>query len=280
MRGVWASLRDRLSLLDSSSTMVEVTPAYATHFIDMYVDKHTGKHLTGDRVRILLLTLHFLPRDLIAPEVCKICTLKSNIFDYSKWYHILYIQWYIKCYIWWYYRKWYHLLYRKWYSSWQFCYRSTCKTFYGHTGWGITLRRRTWDVNIYLTLWEEHMISYIITMISVGWYTISLLWYHAMMSFKVYMISCHHDIIHPDPWYHGNISMISCPWYHIMTLWYHMTMISCFLTYDIVWQNLWYHIYDIIDIWYHVTCYMISYNVTHDIMVPYLWYHIICSMIS
>ena len=260
--------------------MVEVTPAYETHFIDMYVDKHIGRHLTGDRVRILLLTLPFLPQDLIAPEVCKICTLKSNIFDYSKWYHILYIQWYIKCYIWWYYRKWYHLLYRKWYSSWQFCYRSTCKTFYGHTGWGVTLRRGTWDVNMYLTLWEEQMISYIITMISVGGYTISWLWYHAMMSFMVYMISCHHDIIHPDPWYHGIISMISCTWYHIMTIWYHMTMISCFLTYDIVWQNQWYHIYDIIDIWYHVTCYMISYNVTHDIMVPYLWYHVTCYMIS
>lgn len=49
--------------------MVEVTTAYATHFIDMYVDKHTGKHMTGDRVRILLLTLPFLLRDLIAPEV-------------------------------------------------------------------------------------------------------------------------------------------------------------------------------------------------------------------
>ena len=29
-----------------------------------------GKHLTGDRVRILLLTLPFVLRDLIAPEVC------------------------------------------------------------------------------------------------------------------------------------------------------------------------------------------------------------------
>jgi hypothetical protein len=85
MRGVWARLRDRLSSLDSSSTMVEVTPAYATHFIDMYVDKHTGKHMTGDRVRILLLTLPFLLRGLIAPEVCsKICKLKSDIFDYTK----------------------------------------------------------------------------------------------------------------------------------------------------------------------------------------------------
>ena len=49
--------------------MVEVTTAYSTHFIDMYVDKHTGQHVTDDRVRILLPTLPFLLRDLIAPEV-------------------------------------------------------------------------------------------------------------------------------------------------------------------------------------------------------------------
>ena len=70
LRGVWTRLRARLCSLDASSTMIEVTPAYATHFIDMYVDKHTGKHMTGDRVRILLLSLPFLLRDLIAPEVC------------------------------------------------------------------------------------------------------------------------------------------------------------------------------------------------------------------
>ncbi len=51
--------------------MVEVTKDYATHFYDMYVDKHKGKHLSGERVRILLLTgtLPFLLRDLIAPKV-------------------------------------------------------------------------------------------------------------------------------------------------------------------------------------------------------------------
>ena len=69
LRAVWARLRDRLSSLDAPSSMVEVSTAYATHFTDMYVDKHTGKHMTGDRVRILLLTLPFLLRDLIAPEV-------------------------------------------------------------------------------------------------------------------------------------------------------------------------------------------------------------------
>ena len=60
LAGVWARLRDRLSALDSSSSMVEVTKDYATHFCDMYVDKHEGKHLSGERVRILLLTLPFL----------------------------------------------------------------------------------------------------------------------------------------------------------------------------------------------------------------------------
>jgi hypothetical protein len=69
LAGVWARLRDRLSSVDSSDSMVHVTQDYAAHFYDMYIDKHTGKHLTGDRVRILLLLLPFLLRDLIAPEV-------------------------------------------------------------------------------------------------------------------------------------------------------------------------------------------------------------------
>jgi hypothetical protein len=66
---VWIRLRDRLSSLDSSTLLVEVTSDYAAHFYDMYVEGHTGKHLTGDRILILLLNLPFLFRDLIAPEM-------------------------------------------------------------------------------------------------------------------------------------------------------------------------------------------------------------------
>ena len=52
LRRIWTRLSDdRSSSLDSSSSMVEVTTVYATHFIDLYVDEHTGKHMTGDRVR-------------------------------------------------------------------------------------------------------------------------------------------------------------------------------------------------------------------------------------
>jgi hypothetical protein len=67
--GVWMRLRDRLSLLDSSTSLVEVTTDYAANFYDMYVEGHTGKHLTGDQILILLLNLPFLFCDLLAPEV-------------------------------------------------------------------------------------------------------------------------------------------------------------------------------------------------------------------
>jgi hypothetical protein len=66
---VWIRLRDRLSSSDSSTLLLEVTSEYSAHFHDMYVDGHTRKHLTGDRIRILLLNLPFLFRDLIALEV-------------------------------------------------------------------------------------------------------------------------------------------------------------------------------------------------------------------
>jgi hypothetical protein len=46
-----------------------VTQDYAAHFYDMYINKHDGKHLTCDRVCILLLALPFVLWDLIAPEM-------------------------------------------------------------------------------------------------------------------------------------------------------------------------------------------------------------------
>jgi hypothetical protein len=69
LQGVWIRLRDRLTAIDGSTSMIEVTVDYAAHFYDMYVGGHTGKHMSGDRVRILLLNLPFVLRDLIAPEV-------------------------------------------------------------------------------------------------------------------------------------------------------------------------------------------------------------------
>ena len=69
LRGVWARLRDRLKAMDAPTSMIEVTNEYAGHFYDMYINQHEGKHLTGDRVRMLLVSMPFLLRDLITPEV-------------------------------------------------------------------------------------------------------------------------------------------------------------------------------------------------------------------
>jgi len=72
LENVWKRLRDRLASIKSSTSMIEISSEYASHFYDMYVQKHAGKHMTGDRVRILLLMLPFVFRDLIAPEVCDV----------------------------------------------------------------------------------------------------------------------------------------------------------------------------------------------------------------
>ena len=69
LRGVCKRLQDRLASVDSSTSTIEITDDYAAHFYDMYINKHDGKHMTGDRMKILLLNLPFLLRDLVAPEV-------------------------------------------------------------------------------------------------------------------------------------------------------------------------------------------------------------------
>ena len=69
LKQVFARLRNRLASLDSSTSTIEVTPEYASHFYDMYVKNHDGKHMTGDRMKILMLNLPFLLHDLLLPEV-------------------------------------------------------------------------------------------------------------------------------------------------------------------------------------------------------------------
>ena len=74
LKRVWKRLRDRLASVDSSTSTIEITNDYAAHFYDMYINEHDGKHMTGDRMKILLLNLPFLLRDLVAPEVRHIIT--------------------------------------------------------------------------------------------------------------------------------------------------------------------------------------------------------------
>ncbi len=60
LKHVWKRLQDRLASLDSSTSTIEVTDDYAAHFYDMYIRQHDGKHMTGDRMKILLLNMLFL----------------------------------------------------------------------------------------------------------------------------------------------------------------------------------------------------------------------------
>jgi hypothetical protein len=63
--------------------MVEVTTEYASHFYDMYINKHQGKHLTGDRMKILMLNLPSVLWDLINQEVRAFAFVRLKI-----WYNI------------------------------------------------------------------------------------------------------------------------------------------------------------------------------------------------
>jgi hypothetical protein len=69
LKTIFSRLRNRLSSLDSSTSTIEVTTEYASHFYDMYIRQHYAKHMTGDRMKILMLNLPFLMRDLLRPEV-------------------------------------------------------------------------------------------------------------------------------------------------------------------------------------------------------------------
>jgi hypothetical protein len=66
---VFFRLRSRLSSLDSSTSTIEVTTEYASHFYDMFIRQHDAKHMTGDWMKILMSNLPFHMQDLLRPEV-------------------------------------------------------------------------------------------------------------------------------------------------------------------------------------------------------------------
>ena len=59
VKTVFARLRNRLSSLDSSTSTIEVSSDYASHFYDMYIKQHDGKHMTGDRMKIVEPSIPF-----------------------------------------------------------------------------------------------------------------------------------------------------------------------------------------------------------------------------
>ena len=66
---MWKRLADRLSAIVADTSMLTLSTEYAAHFYDMYIDGKENAKLTGDRMKMLMLSLPFMVRDLISPEV-------------------------------------------------------------------------------------------------------------------------------------------------------------------------------------------------------------------
>ena len=69
LKAVWSRLANRMATVVADTSMVTISPQYATHFYDMYINGKDNAKLTGDRMKILMLSLPFMIRDLVAPEV-------------------------------------------------------------------------------------------------------------------------------------------------------------------------------------------------------------------
>ena len=70
LEAVWKRLADRFATVVADTSMITLSPEYAAHFHDIYIDGKECAKMTGDRMKMLMLTLPFVVRDLIAPEVC------------------------------------------------------------------------------------------------------------------------------------------------------------------------------------------------------------------
>jgi hypothetical protein len=91
LEAVWKRLADRLATVVADTSMITLSTAYASHFHDIYIDGKENAKMTGDRMKMLMLTLPFLVRDLIAPEVmvyssiyCVILCLLTYIRVYTR----------------------------------------------------------------------------------------------------------------------------------------------------------------------------------------------------
>jgi hypothetical protein len=68
LEAVWKRLSDRFASVVADTSMITLTTAYAAHFHDIYIDGKENAKMTGDR-EMMMLTLPFMVRDLIAPDV-------------------------------------------------------------------------------------------------------------------------------------------------------------------------------------------------------------------
>ena len=66
---VWKRLSDHFSTVLADTSIITMSTEYVAHFHDIFIDGKEHAKMTGDRMKMLMLTLPFMVRDLIAPEV-------------------------------------------------------------------------------------------------------------------------------------------------------------------------------------------------------------------
>ena len=82
IEAVWKRLAGRLEAVVADTSMITLSTEYAAHFHDIYINGKENAKMTGDRMKMLMLTLPFLVRDLIAPEVViAVCT---SMYQYIR----------------------------------------------------------------------------------------------------------------------------------------------------------------------------------------------------
>ena len=69
IEAVWKRLSALFTSVVADTSMITMSTAYAAHFHDIYIDDKEHAKMTGDWMKMLMLTLPFMVRDLIAPEV-------------------------------------------------------------------------------------------------------------------------------------------------------------------------------------------------------------------
>jgi hypothetical protein len=62
-------LADRLATVMSDTSMITLSPEYAGHFYDLYINRKENAKLAGDCMKMLILRLPFMLNDLVAEEV-------------------------------------------------------------------------------------------------------------------------------------------------------------------------------------------------------------------
>jgi hypothetical protein len=83
LEAVWKRLSDRFATVVADTSMITMSTDYAAHFHDIYIDGKEHAKMTGDRMKMLMLTLPFMVRDLIAPEVSTYQYIPVHTSTYS-----------------------------------------------------------------------------------------------------------------------------------------------------------------------------------------------------